>query len=104
MNDPLRDALAELVPGQTVYVPAEVVILWHDAGRVLCRVHDYKFSVAADQVLRAAPTGAAPFATINHELLRQIEDSADEWGPSGKLGNDAEYARAGKAEAADREP
>ncbi|QTN21507.1 hypothetical protein HZ992_15080 [Rhizobacter sp. AJA081-3] len=33
---------------------------------------------------------------INHELLSQIEASADEWGPSGKLGNDAEHIRVGK--------
>ena len=33
---------------------------------------------------------------INHELLSQIEASADEWGPSGKLGNDAGHVRAGK--------
>lgn len=33
---------------------------------------------------------------INHDLLSQIEASADEWGPSGKLGNDAEHVRVGK--------
>lgn len=33
---------------------------------------------------------------INHELLSQIEASADEWGPSGRLGNDAEHVRVGK--------
>jgi hypothetical protein len=33
---------------------------------------------------------------INQELLSQIEASADDWGPSGKLGNDAEHVRSGK--------
>lgn len=33
---------------------------------------------------------------INHELLSQIEASADDWGPSGKYGNDEKFVRAGK--------
>lgn len=33
---------------------------------------------------------------INQELLSQIEASADDWGPTGKLGNDADYVRPGK--------
>lgn len=33
---------------------------------------------------------------INQELLSQIEASADDWGPTGKLGNDAQQVRAGK--------
>jgi hypothetical protein len=33
---------------------------------------------------------------INQALLSQIEASADDWGPSGRLGNDAEHIRAGK--------
>ena len=33
---------------------------------------------------------------INQELLSQIEASADDWGPSGKYGNDEKFVRAGK--------
>jgi predicted DNA binding CopG/RHH family protein len=32
---------------------------------------------------------------INQELLNQIEASADDWGPSGKYGNDEKFVSAG---------
>ena len=32
---------------------------------------------------------------INQELLNQIEESADDWGPNGKYGNDAKFVKAG---------
>ena len=35
---------------------------------------------------------------VNQELLSQIEASADEWGPSGKYGNDEKFVTAGKAD------
>ena len=35
---------------------------------------------------------------INQELLSQIEASADEWGPSGKYGNDEKFVTPGKAD------
>ena len=35
---------------------------------------------------------------INQELLSQIEASADEWGPSGKYGNDESFIRVGQEE------
>jgi hypothetical protein len=33
---------------------------------------------------------------INQQLLSQIEASADDWGPTGKYGNDERFVRAGK--------
>lgn len=39
--------------------------------------------------------------SINQELLSQIEASADDWGPSGKYGNDEAFVRAGKEEKLD---
>ena len=35
---------------------------------------------------------------INQELLIQIEASADDWGPSGKYGNDESFIRVGQEE------
>lgn len=36
---------------------------------------------------------------INQELLSQIEASADDWGPTGKFGNDENSVRPGKEDA-----
>jgi predicted DNA-binding protein len=36
---------------------------------------------------------------INQELLNRIEASADDWGPTGKLGNDENSVRAGREDA-----
>lgn len=33
---------------------------------------------------------------INHDLLSQIEASADDWGPTGKFGHDEKFVTAGK--------